>query len=48
MLQLHIGALTLRIDPAALSELFGTLARAMAAHTVRCLPQGILAQAGDA
>ncbi len=35
MLQVHIGALTLRMDPCALSELVSTLGQAVAAHSGR-------------
>jgi hypothetical protein len=35
MMQLHIGALTLRITPGALSELLSTLGQAVAAHSAR-------------
>jgi hypothetical protein len=35
MLQLHIGAITLRLAPCALSELLATLSEAAAAHAGR-------------
>jgi hypothetical protein len=40
MLQVHIGALTLRMAPCALTELANTLHQAVAAHARRfCEPQ---------
>lgn len=40
MLQLHIGALTLRMAPCALSELVGTLTEAVEAHAARIAESG--------
>jgi hypothetical protein len=45
MLQLHIGALTLRLAPCALSELLSTLGQAVAAHSARRFAEDIPASA---
>jgi hypothetical protein len=43
MWQLHIGALTLRFAPAAVSELLGLLGQAVAEHSARRLADATLA-----
>lgn len=57
MWQLHIGALTLRFAPAAVSELLGLLGQAVAEHSARRLsdteralemPMPFYAKRGDA
>jgi hypothetical protein len=45
MLQLHIGALTLRLAPCALSELLSTLGQAVAAHSARRFAEDVPASA---
>jgi hypothetical protein len=39
MWQVHIGALTLRFAPAAVSELLGLLGQAVAEHSAQCLAE---------
>jgi hypothetical protein len=40
MWHLHVGALTLRLAPCAVSELLGLLGHAVAEHYARCLSEG--------
>jgi len=40
MMQLHIGALTMRLAPCAVSELLATLGEAVAEHTAREYGEG--------
>lgn len=44
MMQLHIGAMTLRLSPCAASELLRTLGQAVAAHSEECQGEHVLSE----